>query len=84
MPNLIPHSPINDGAYRLYALHLNMSEYIYENDIGIFSDNINGVYMSCIGPKYYQSYLQSKNIELASLQLMQICNYKCLRMHKGF
>ena len=47
MPNVIPTLPINDGTkYRLYALNNS------ENDIGLFSDNINGVYISSIGPKY--------------------------------
>ena len=41
-------SPINDSTYSLYAFHLNVSE----------CNSKHSVYMSCIGPKYHQSYLQ--------------------------
>ena len=33
----------------MYAFHLNMSEYNSEHS----------VYMPCIGPRYYQSYLKT-------------------------
>ena len=55
-----------------------MSEYNSENDIGIVCDNIDLIvyiyFMYWLDLKYYQSYLQSMNIELVSLQLMQTCN----------
>ena len=59
---------------------LNMSKCNSENAVWIVSDNLDLIVYICrvLDLNYYQSYFQSMNIELVSMQLMQIRNSKCL------